>query len=108
MLNIDPLKRQFLLMQGYSAFQKFYYSHFAFSSERKYQCLGQWTENDVVYAYTKRLDVGTYECFVGAMTPENKIFLKEAGENCQRNVNPYRFGMEIHQTCKSTFSAFST
>lgn len=42
------------------------------------------------------------------MTPENKIFLKEAGENCQRNVNPYRFGMEIHQTCKSTFSAFST
>ncbi|CAD7085507.1 unnamed protein product [Hermetia illucens] len=78
--------------------------------ERKYQCLGQWTENDVVYAYTKRLDVGTYECFVGAMTPENKIFLKEAGENCQRNVNPYRFGMEIHQTskCKRTPKPITT
>lgn len=68
-----------------------------FFTEREYQCLGQWHEHDVVYIYTKRRDVGTYECFVGSITGQD-IFLKEAGEHCQRDIDPNRYGMQLKQT----------
>lgn len=59
--------------------------------------MGQWHEHDVVYIYTKRRDVGTYECFVGSITGQD-IFLKEAGEHCQRDIDPNRYGMQLKQT----------
>lgn len=74
-------------------------NHFRFSfSEREYQCLGQWKENDVVYTFTMRRDVGVYECFVGALSSNQDIFIKEAGEHCQRDVDPHRYGMQLKQT----------
>lgn len=76
------------------------HEHFIYSkifAEREYQCLGQWQEDDVVYIYTKRRDVGTYECFVGTMNGQ-EIFIKEAGEHCQREVDPNRYGMQLKQT----------
>lgn len=60
--------------------------------------MGQWTENGVVYTYTERRDIGTYECFVGALNSNQEIFIKEAGEHCQRDVDPYRYGMQLKQT----------
>ncbi|XP_055545949.1 uncharacterized protein LOC129730552 [Wyeomyia smithii] len=65
--------------------------------EREYRCLGQWTHRNIVYTYTQRRDVGTYECFVGTMLSDRQIFIKEAGEHCQRDVNPHRFGMELNK-----------
>lgn len=53
-----------------------------------------------MYTYTKRQDVGTYECFVGGILSDNKIFIKEAGEHCQRHVNPFRYGMELNKVGK--------
>ncbi|XP_037050218.1 uncharacterized protein LOC119084372 isoform X1 [Bradysia coprophila] len=72
--------------------------------EREYRCLGQWEEKGLVYTYTQRRDVGTYECFVGGMMSDQKIYIKEAGEHCQRHVNPYRYGMELNKvaSCKNT------
>lgn len=66
--------------------------------ERKYQCVGEWSESNVIYTYTRRLDIPTYECFVGALYTDNEIFIKEAGEHCQRDVDPYRYGMQLNQT----------
>lgn len=65
--------------------------------EREYRCLGQWEEKGVVYTYTQRRDIGTYECFVGNMLSDRKVFIKEAGEHCQRNVDLYRYGMEMNK-----------
>lgn len=65
--------------------------------EREYRCLGQWVEKGLVYTYTQRRDVGTYECFLGGMMSDTKIYIKEAGEHCQRHVNPYRYGMELNK-----------
>lgn len=65
--------------------------------EREYRCLGQWEEKGVVYVYTQRRDIDAYECFVGVMNSDKKIFIKEAGEHCQRNLNPYKHGMELHK-----------
>lgn len=65
--------------------------------EREYRCLGQWEEKGVVYVYTQRRDIDAYECFVGVMSSDQKIFIKEAGEHCQRNLNPYRHGMELNK-----------
>lgn len=60
--------------------------------------MGQWKEKDVVYAYTKRRDVGAYECFVGAIDTAQEISIKEAGEHCQRDIDPNRYGMRLRQT----------
>lgn len=71
--------------------------------ERIYQCLGEWEENDLHYIYTKRKDIGSFECFVGAKVGDansEKIFLKEGGENCDRQVNPFKYGMEMNKICK--------
>lgn len=65
--------------------------------EREYRCLGQWEEKGVVFVYTQRRDIDAYECFVGVMMSDKKIFIKEAGEHCQRNLNPYKHGMELHK-----------
>nr|XP_040222749.2 uncharacterized protein LOC120949487 [Anopheles coluzzii] len=70
--------------------------------EREYRCLGQWTHRNIVYTYTQRRDVGTYECFVGTMLSDRQIFIKEAGEHCQRDVNPHRFGMELNKVAHCT------
>lgn len=51
-----------------------------------------------MYAYTRRVDVPVHECFAGAMDVNEKIFLKEAGEDCRRNADPYRYGMQMNQT----------
>lgn len=65
--------------------------------EREYQCLGHWRERNLLYTYTERKDVsaGTYECFVGSIITEGEIYIKEAGEHCQRNVDPLRYGMKL-------------
>ncbi|XP_072402400.1 uncharacterized protein [Diabrotica undecimpunctata] len=65
--------------------------------EREYQCLGHWRERHLLYTYTERKDVaaGTYECFVGSIITESEIYIKEAGEHCQRNVDPLRYGMKL-------------
>lgn len=71
--------------------------------ERIYQCLGEWEENDLHYIYTKRKDIGSFECFVGAKIGgehSEKIFLKEGGENCDRLVNPFKYGMEMNKISK--------
>lgn len=67
-------------------------------TERKYQCLGQWTENNIIYTYAKRLDVPTYECFLGALASTEEIFIKEAGEHCRRDIDPYRYSMQLNKT----------
>lgn len=70
---------------------------FLFTLERKYQCLGQWTENNIIYTYAKRVDVPVYECFLGALASPEEIFIKEAGEHCRR-IDPYRYAMQLNKT----------
>ncbi|XP_033606247.1 uncharacterized protein LOC111861520 [Cryptotermes secundus] len=63
--------------------------------EREYRCLGQWEEDGLMYTYTHRRDVGTYECFVGSIISNNEIYIKEAGDHCQRNIDPMHYGMKL-------------
>nr|XP_023027097.1 uncharacterized protein LOC111515090 [Leptinotarsa decemlineata] len=65
--------------------------------EREYQCLGHWRESSLLYTYAQRKDVaaGTYECFVGSIITDHEIYIKEAGEHCQRHVDPLRYGMKL-------------
>ncbi|XP_049805060.1 uncharacterized protein LOC126248252 isoform X2 [Schistocerca nitens] len=63
--------------------------------EREYRCLGQWEEDGLMYTYTQRRDVEAYECFVGSIVSEDEIFIKEAGEHCQRNIDPLQHGMKL-------------
>ncbi|XP_069693976.1 uncharacterized protein [Periplaneta americana] len=63
--------------------------------ERQYRCLGQWEEDGRMYTYTQRRDVGTYECFVGSIISNDEIYIKEAGDHCQRNIDPMHFGMKL-------------
>ncbi|XP_019880900.2 uncharacterized protein LOC109608792 isoform X2 [Aethina tumida] len=65
--------------------------------DREYRCLGHWRESGMLYTYTQRNDVaaGTYECFVGSITMKTEIRIKEAGEHCQRDVDPYKYGMKL-------------
>lgn len=65
--------------------------------ERQYRCLGQWKEGDLVYTYTQRKDVGTYECFVGSIISQTEIYIKEAGEHCERDVDPLQHGMLLRR-----------
>jgi hypothetical protein len=64
-------------------------------TEREYRCLGQWEEDGLMYTYTQRRDVGTYECFVGFIISNNEIHIKEAGDHCQRNIDPMHYGMKL-------------
>jgi hypothetical protein len=67
-------------------------------SEREYRCLGQWEENGVIFSYTQRRDVLGYECFVGVVTSDGSIYIKEAAVNCLRGQDPLRNGMQLVQT----------
>ncbi|CAH1121844.1 unnamed protein product [Ceutorhynchus assimilis] len=68
--------------------------------EREYHCLGHWQESNLLYTYTQRKDVadGTSECFVGSIISDNEINIKEAGEHCQRNMDPMKYGMKLTKT----------
>lgn len=63
--------------------------------EREYRCLGKFTDRDLTYTYTERRDVLGYECFVGVIINDGELFIKEAGEHCQRDVEPLRLGMKV-------------
>ncbi|XP_065165878.1 uncharacterized protein [Atheta coriaria] len=66
--------------------------------EREYRCLGHWRERDLLYTYTQRHDVaaGTYECFVGSIVSSKEdIYITEAGEHCQRRIDPLQYGMKL-------------
>ncbi|KAF2352030.1 hypothetical protein FHG87_017218, partial [Trinorchestia longiramus] len=68
--------------------------------ERDYRCIGEWTEGDKIYALTYRPDTHTHECFVGAETPDGRVFIREAGSVpglCERGVQPHIMGMELKQ-----------
>lgn len=67
-------------------------------TEREYRCLGQWEENGVIFSYTQRRDVLGHECFVGVVTSDGSIYIKEAAVNCQRGQDPLRNGMQLVQT----------
>ncbi|XP_037088195.1 uncharacterized protein LOC119108672 isoform X2 [Pollicipes pollicipes] len=77
--------------------------------EREYRCLGTWSEGDVMYTYTQRRDVLSYECFAGRVMADGRVFIGEAGtdESCQRRVDPTRTGMLITKTasCYNTISS---
>lgn len=75
--------------------------------EREYRCLGHWRESEFLYTYTQRKDVaaGTYECFVGSIISDTEIYIKEAGEHCQRHINPLQYGMQLNK--KSLYSCIS-
>lgn len=76
--------------------------------EREYRCLGQWQEDNLVYTYTQRLDIGTFECFVGAINSTDEILLKEAGEYCQRSADPLKYGMRLQKSVACTESKSTT
>lgn len=40
----------------------------------------------------------TYECFLGALASSEEIFIKEAGEHCRRDIDPYRYSMQLNKT----------
>ncbi|XP_064116728.1 uncharacterized protein LOC135222585 [Macrobrachium nipponense] len=65
--------------------------------EREYQCLGQWEEEGRIYALTYRRDIRTYECFVGIIRSNGVVFIKEAGTECSRGVQPEVLGMKLHR-----------
>ncbi len=69
-----------------------------FASEREYQCLGQWEEDGLLYAYTRRRDLGeAFECFVGKAggSGNDEIFLMEGGAQCRRGLRVEEFGMRL-------------
>lgn len=39
-----------------------------------------------------------YECFLGALASSDEIFIKEAGEHCRRDIDPYRYSMQLNKT----------
>lgn len=66
--------------------------------EREYRCLGHWTESGLLYTYTQRKDVASeaFECFVGSIISDKKdIYIKEAGDHCQRQLDPLQNGMNL-------------
>ena len=74
--------------------------YLSFIAEREYRCLGQWKEQDLIYTYTERRDLIGYECFVGLITKKGDIYLKEAGNNCERGQEPLKYGMRLTQVSK--------
>nr|CAD7405107.1 unnamed protein product [Timema cristinae] len=56
---------------------------------------GTWEENGRMFTYTQRRDVGSFECFVGSILSDTEIFIKEAGDHCQRDVDPMQHGMKL-------------
>lgn len=64
-------------------------------AEREYRCLGMFSDRGLTYTYTERRDVLGYECFVGVIINDGELFIKEAGEHCQRDVEPLSLGMKV-------------
>ncbi|KAK8745085.1 hypothetical protein OTU49_000454 [Cherax quadricarinatus] len=71
------------------------FNHSEIYEEREYRCLGQWSEGGVMYTYTHRRDVDTYECFAGVVVNTNEIFIIEAGTSCKRGLQPLAYGMKL-------------
>ena len=68
---------------------------------RQYRCLGQWHENNLLYTYTERIDLGQhkiFECFVGYQDSDTVIHIKEAGKHCQRHENLHLYKMQLTKT----------
>jgi len=64
--------------------------------ERSYRCLGNWEEDNILYAYTERMDMPGHQCFAGKIFRSGEeVFIKEAGESCIRGEDPQLFGMNI-------------
>lgn len=63
--------------------------------DRQYRCLGQWEESNFVYTYTQRTDASAHECFVGSIVSNHEIYIIEAGEHCNRRMDPLSFGMKL-------------
>ncbi|GAB6021794.1 hypothetical protein CHUAL_004371 [Chamberlinius hualienensis] len=63
--------------------------------EREYRCLGEWEEDGVLYTYTQRRDLPGFQCFVGTIVEGEDVFIKEAGDNCVRGMDPLKFGMKM-------------
>ncbi|KAK6617638.1 hypothetical protein RUM44_005226 [Polyplax serrata] len=65
--------------------------------DREYRCLGQWKEGNLLYTYTytQRTDTSAHECFVGSIMSSHEIYIIEAGEHCDRKLDPFRFGMKL-------------
>ncbi|KAF5294827.1 hypothetical protein FQA39_LY00311 [Lamprigera yunnana] len=66
--------------------------------EREYRCLGHWAEGELLYTYTQRKDVASeaFECFVGSIISQKEdIYIKEAGEHCQRQIDPLQYSMKL-------------
>lgn len=78
--------------------------------EREYKCLGHWSEAELLYTYTQRRDVaaGTYECFVGSIISDTEIFIKEAGEHCQRQADPLKYVMRLNKQGQGMYSCIGT
>lgn len=74
--------------------------------EREYKCLGHWREAELLYTYTQRQDVaaGIYECFVGSIISDTEIFIKEAGEHCQRQADPLKYVMKLNKQGEGMYS----
>ena len=87
----------FLQLLNFAIFSKIF---FVIITEREYRCLGQWKEDNLIYTYTERRDQIGYECFVGLITQKGDIFLKEAGNNCERGQEPLKYGMRLTQVSK--------
>ena len=68
--------------------------------EREYQSLGQWEEDGKIYTYTKRRDMEGHECFVGITTRKGEVYLQEAGNNCERGLQPMRYGMRLKRVAQ--------
>ena len=68
--------------------------------EREYESLGQWEEDGKIYTYTGRRDMEGHECFVGVTTKRGEIFLQEAGNNCERGLEPVRYGMRMKRVAQ--------
>jgi len=68
--------------------------------EREYRCLGEWTEDGLIYTYAERRDMIGHECFVGLVTAKGDIYLKEAGTSCERGQEPLKTGMRMTQVSK--------
>ncbi len=76
-------------------------------AEREYQCLDQWEEEGLLYAYTRRRDLGddvddlSFECFVGKANGgddsrgNEEIFLMEGGADCRRGLRVEEYGMRL-------------
>ncbi|XP_076339897.1 uncharacterized protein LOC143240770 isoform X2 [Tachypleus tridentatus] len=64
--------------------------------ERVYRCIGNWEEDGVLFTYTIRQDIKSYQCFVGkVITNGDEAYIKEAGKSCSREVDPFTMGMKI-------------